>query len=145
MVSRHYSSAQCLIHGFSEYCAMYYLVNLPIGSFRVPLTQALDLIWNTASSFGAPKNWKMPPAEFVKTVRGWSTCPMRRSWQRWTCSAWRWSGFGGDLTSACSAYEEVTNKMDPRSSQPCMAQEQETIAMNWNWEVITQHKEEKLL
>lgn len=26
----------------------------------------------------------------------WSTCPVERCWEMWTCSAWRRNGFGGD-------------------------------------------------
>lgn len=37
MVSRQYSAAQCLNHRFSESCATYYLVDLPIWNFRPPL------------------------------------------------------------------------------------------------------------
>lgn len=51
----------------------------------------------------------------------------------------------GTKHQPASAYEKVTNEMEPGSSQTCMAQEQETTVMNGNGEVMSQHKEEKLL
>lgn len=67
---------------------------------------------------------------------GLGTCPVRRDWRTWACSAWSkhslWGGTYEYLSVPISTYEGVSKKMESGSSQQSMEREEEATDINWN-------------
>lgn len=94
----------------------------------------------------SPKTRKMKtnPCEFETGSPGWSpghwsTCPVRRGWQRQFVHPWE----QGSEQKSSHTYNKATQKKEPGSLVRCTVGKQETFAINWG-EGSTGYKEEKI-